>query len=202
MNLYEALGVEPTATAEEIRAAYRALAREHHPDMGGDGERMAAVNTAYAVLSDPERRAAYDATGEADAAAQIEREARETLAHMLSQGLESSGDLLANVLRAIDASRSNAAAAKANFERRASALRARRGKITRADGGENLVVHLIDQALQQIEAERERAEKAVKVFDAAEEMLSAYSSTEAMPPQMFIGTGTSTGTGTGWIRLG
>ena len=67
---YEELGVPPTATAAEIRAAYVALARAHHPDRNTArpaGERaraaarMARVNAAWTVLSDPQRRAAYDA---------------------------------------------------------------------------------------------------------------------------------------------
>lgn len=67
---YEELGVPPTATTAEIRAAYVALARRHHPDrMNGSpapeqaraAARMAAVNAAWTVLSDPARRAAYDA---------------------------------------------------------------------------------------------------------------------------------------------
>ncbi len=54
----------PTATLEEIRRAYRDLARQHHPDTAGasSGPRMAAVNQAWFVLSDPGRRAIYDAT--------------------------------------------------------------------------------------------------------------------------------------------
>ncbi|MFP5322691.1 MAG: J domain-containing protein [Acidimicrobiia bacterium] len=67
---YEELGVAPTATPAEIRAAYVALARRHHPDrLAGrdEGERtlgaarMARVNAAWTVLSDPAKRAAYDA---------------------------------------------------------------------------------------------------------------------------------------------
>lgn len=59
---YERLGVAPTASSEEIRAAYRAVARRLHPDTGsatGEAE-MAAVNEAWRVLSDPGRRALYD----------------------------------------------------------------------------------------------------------------------------------------------
>jgi curved DNA-binding protein CbpA len=67
---YEELGVAPGASAAEIRAAYVALARQHHPDrMGTSAEsvraeaaaRMARVNAAWTVLSDPARRASYDA---------------------------------------------------------------------------------------------------------------------------------------------
>ncbi len=67
---YDELGVAPTASPAEIRAAYVALARRHHPDrMGTSADdvraraaaRMARVNAAWTVLSDPVRRAAYDA---------------------------------------------------------------------------------------------------------------------------------------------
>ncbi|HEY8523876.1 MAG TPA: J domain-containing protein [Acidimicrobiales bacterium] len=57
---YEVLGVPPSATPEQVRAAYRAKARDHHPDAGGDPDRMRAINAAWRVLGDPARRAAYD----------------------------------------------------------------------------------------------------------------------------------------------
>ncbi len=61
MTHYEVLGVAATAPMAEVRAAYVALARIHHPDRsGGDAARMRAVNEAWATLSDPGRRALYD----------------------------------------------------------------------------------------------------------------------------------------------
>jgi hypothetical protein len=57
---YEVLGVSPKATVAEVRAAYRAAARDHHPDAGGDADRMRQLNAAWQVLGDPVRRAAYD----------------------------------------------------------------------------------------------------------------------------------------------
>lgn len=63
MSHYDVLGVAPVADEGQLRQAYVALARRHHPDRaGGDAERMRAVNEAWAVLSDPVRRARYDAT--------------------------------------------------------------------------------------------------------------------------------------------
>jgi curved DNA-binding protein CbpA len=53
--------VAPAASLDEIRAAYRARARRLHPDVvGGDTSEMAELNEAWAVLSDPARRAEYD----------------------------------------------------------------------------------------------------------------------------------------------
>jgi hypothetical protein len=57
---YEVLGVPATATASEIRAAYRSAARRLHPDAGGSADAMQRLNGAWQVLQDPGRRAAYD----------------------------------------------------------------------------------------------------------------------------------------------
>jgi DnaJ-class molecular chaperone len=57
---YETLGVGPDASQREIRDAYRALARKHHPDQSRDAGAMPAINEAYRVLGDRTRRSAYD----------------------------------------------------------------------------------------------------------------------------------------------
>ena len=65
-DYYEVLGVPRSATPEEIKRAFRQLAREHHPDVNQDpraAERFKEINEAYQVLVDPERRALYDRTG-------------------------------------------------------------------------------------------------------------------------------------------
>ena len=64
MTHYELLRVRQSATATEIRDAYRRAAREAHPDRHGDAsaQRMAAINEAYRVLADPVARRRYDET--------------------------------------------------------------------------------------------------------------------------------------------
>jgi curved DNA-binding protein len=65
-DYYSALGVGRDATADEIKRAYRKLARKYHPDVSkepGAEQKMQEINEAWAVLSDPEKRAAYDQLG-------------------------------------------------------------------------------------------------------------------------------------------
>jgi len=62
-DYYEILGVAKSASADEVKRAYRKLAQEFHPDKGGDAEKFKEINEAYQVLSDPQKRAQYDRFG-------------------------------------------------------------------------------------------------------------------------------------------
>jgi curved DNA-binding protein len=68
-DYYSILGLKKGASAEEIKQAYRRLAKEHHPDLHPEknkvqaGERFKEINEAYEVLSDPEKRSKYDSIG-------------------------------------------------------------------------------------------------------------------------------------------
>ena len=66
-DLYDILGVSRSASAEEIKKAYRRLAKKHHPDVNPGNkqaeEKFKEVTAAFEVLSDPKRRALYDEFG-------------------------------------------------------------------------------------------------------------------------------------------
>ena len=62
-NLYNILGVSPTASGDDIKKAYRSLAMRHHPDRNphpGAERRFNAIKMAYELLSDPKKRTEYN----------------------------------------------------------------------------------------------------------------------------------------------
>ena len=66
-DYYQVLGVARDAPADSVKRAFRKLARKYHPDVSKEpdaGKRMAEINEAHTVLSDPEKRAAYDQLGQ------------------------------------------------------------------------------------------------------------------------------------------
>lgn len=60
MDYYSTLGLNKNASKQDIRKAYKKLSMRHHPDRGGDENQFKKINEAYSILSDPQKRAAYD----------------------------------------------------------------------------------------------------------------------------------------------
>ncbi len=76
-DYYRILHVQPDAPMEIINASYRTLMQRlrNHPDLGGDHERAVLLNEAYAVLTNPERRAAYDSRRDISASSRFQQPA-------------------------------------------------------------------------------------------------------------------------------
>jgi curved DNA-binding protein len=60
MNYYEILGVNESASQDDIKRAYKKLAMKHHPDRGGDEKKFQEISQAYDTIGDPTKRQAYD----------------------------------------------------------------------------------------------------------------------------------------------
>lgn len=171
---YETLGVDESATQDEIKRAFRKKAGRHHPDKkGGQHDDMAEVNAAYLVLKSPERRARYDATGE-DGAGAIKTEEqkiqdlvlRAFMANLLSDAppLRSARTALEEQLKAHRANKAEATRARKKLLEKRSKVRS-----TAETNAYHLVidqqVSAIDAALINMNAEVELFEKALAHLD-------------------------------------
>lgn len=163
-TLYDLLGVRPSATVAGIKAAFRVIAKTHHPDHGGDGERFIALTQAYNVLSNPERRKLYDETGvwDAEGADKSHADLIVTLSgalnHVLSKSrlpIEST-DIVAEMRRLVTESRDLVSEELAGIEQRLGSLRAVRARIKRKGEAKNLFVKVIDSQIDTL-AEAQRA---------------------------------------------
>ena len=81
-NLYDILGVSKNATFEEIKAKYKSLAQQHHPDKGGDSELFKQIKNAYEILSDPINSKRYDTTGQFETKSSLRDSALEQLSRI------------------------------------------------------------------------------------------------------------------------
>lgn len=140
---------------------------------------MAAVNEANRVLSDPELRAHYDATGQSAPPPPIEVEAENALMAMFAQASEvAEGDYLKVIRRNIELSRSNASSELLKGADLVKKLTKRRDAITVEGEGRNLAAMVIQQRLDQLARQIATVERGREVLDRVAELFEAYSSTE------------------------
>jgi curved DNA-binding protein CbpA len=174
---YEVLGVDKTASTEEIKQARKRKARKAHPDAGGNAEDMAAINHAFDVLANPERRRLYDATGK-DSRRPIEEDAKNVVVEAFTNGLrQDAPDLLRSAKQYVSGKRKEVEQQRNHLIAVEKKLRVRRGKII-TEGGENLLHFVIDTELDQISKGTAQLDQGAQVLDVAYKMLQGYKSTE------------------------
>jgi curved DNA-binding protein CbpA len=187
-HLYEVLGVNPASTQSEIKAAYRARAKTLHPDKGGSVLAFAELSNAYEVLSDPEKRAAYDNDGtiNGEHVGQENRQALtfiDQLLEALMQGVfQSAGDGdpivtsdLAQALRNDVQRRITELAANIEKHKRSVTRMKKFAKRFKSKGERNVLRTMVDYRVRQIEGVIPNMREALKVHEAALEILEGAS---------------------------
>lgn len=181
-DLYALIGVERTASAAEIRKAYRRRAKCAHPDGGGSIEEFTMLSKALSVLTDERRRKIYDETGRIDEAV-IDNELTDALQRVM-MAVDASVreavqkrldvdrlDIVDGAKRFLEATKGQALQkieqlriAEADTKKLAGKFKAKRGKIDRI--GPMILSRLVD-VCQSMEKERKdcaRIEKAIEIL--------------------------------------
>lgn len=189
MEHYVTLGLRPDATPEDIKQAYRRLASKHHPDRYPDEAKAAAeeqfkrIKHAYEVLSDPERRAAYD-RGEPEQTGGPAEDAVAVFMQMARDGLEhTEDDLLGYIRHRTSEFGQRVAGVRQRATQRRDALVKRRNRIKTKDGAANLVHQLIDAQVAELEREILTARRGEGVYAELCKLVACYEGDEPAPPQ-------------------
>jgi curved DNA-binding protein CbpA len=189
-DLYRVLGVGRGAAQDDLRRAYRRKAKTSHPDSGGSVGAFGEIATAYAVLSDPERRERYDLTGEIDPprADTLDASAIEVIAQKLGLIIHAEQDVTALDIGALieGAIREDMAQRRANIAshsraiERTTKLRARVKR--KANGQDNMLAKVLDWHEASVKDQIKKNEAAVSSLERALAILKDYSFAEELTP--------------------
>lgn len=183
-DLYDLLGVPRDANVAEIKSAYRAQAKQCHPDTGGDPEKFHEISVAYAILSDLERRQEYDATGKVDnkSALNTMKEVLDAIVHSLDQVLAAAKggidevDLIKVMTKQFHQAQHTILAELSDVETKVRDLEKLRKRIKRNDDEPNLFLKVIDQRLKDAIEKRSHLRHQKVVGERAIEEISHYES--------------------------
>lgn len=182
MTHYETLGLKENATADEIKRAYRAKAKEKHPDKGGDPGEFTPIAHAYEVLSNPERKLLYDATGSGEPP-RIEKDVQEVLMNGFSQALQTEEDveILAFVRDGLESVKIKIESERTRADARKKTLKAKRER-TSSTNAANLIHQLIDEELRRIDGLSIHLDYQAELNEACFAALESYSEKWEEPP--------------------
>jgi curved DNA-binding protein CbpA len=209
MNLYEVLGLyaQGHVDADIIKAAYRRLSKQYHPDKGGDPAIFNAITKAYDVLSNPERRKRYDETGEyEDKPDPIEAGARAQFFAMCEELFFKGHNInfeqnLAEFRKQSQRHLDQQRAENARTRERAEAARER---ILSTPAENDLLSGLIAQKLEECARTDAKLDEAQAIYDRAYQLWDGYQIDDSKAPALYRPGGMmimqsgATATGTGW----
>lgn len=165
MNHYQTLGVDKIASQDEIKRAYRMLAQKLHPDKpDGDIEQFQRVQKAYEVLSDPDRRANYDQTGN-DSSPNYEQIAYSRTAQLFAEIIESDkkGDLIDIAVKLVHAAIEQS---KIKITMSESGIKKQEKKLNRISSkGENIFSDVLSAKINSLRETIELHTEEIKIFE-------------------------------------
>lgn len=172
---YETLGVSRDSDPETIKKSYRKLAKEHHPDTGGDESKITDLTLAYDILSNPDKKKRYDETGQSgpdNSQAQIYAEFLKMCEEIL---LKQEGMPIKQSVERIRAGiEQQMRETEGKIDHQVKILEAAKARIVQAPEND-ILGHMIQQRLDDfakqklaLNASKEIAEKALDLFDTYE----------------------------------
>jgi curved DNA-binding protein CbpA len=200
MTLYATLGVQPTASPDEIKKAYRKLAQQHHPDkQGADADRtkFQEIQEAYDVLSDPERRDRYDRDGtyrhmkEPTEEEKINAAAQNGLRQVLSQIIDGTEyveytDIFENLQKEAESIRANMTKERDGLIKRREKLELAVKRIKpKEEGQENIGALLMQSVIMEVQGLIGRADFALKIAERLVEIVGGHTyEVDQMPEEL------------------
>lgn len=188
---YTVLGLQSDATPAQIKKAYRSLSKKYHPDAGGDREQWDRISKAYEVLSDPARRAKYDATGddtqspdpEAQERAQVLSIVRSIISGVLqaSQDDPAHIDFRARILRDMANKRRSMEMDKVLTQQKIARVQRFIGRF-KTDGEADPVNDVIRQGLRELEQQIENVDRAIELHEKVTQVFLGYQYETDPPP--------------------
>lgn len=177
MSLYDDLGVEPDATTDQINAAYRRLAKNAHPDAGGDVDEFVKLSRAVNVLRNPKSRSQYDADGTIDDAQRTEdAEANEMLTSLFQQAFQNVVQMLGRFDQIdviLELRKLADKEIRLQLAEKETALRAQRhtanaiDRLVHIGSGPNILGRMLEQQAETIGRALEAMERRIRVIELA-----------------------------------
>ena len=178
MSLYDTLGVPPDASAAEIKKAFRKKAAQNHPDRGGDTEKMAEINRALDILSDPTRREHYDQTGEdGSRIPTLDEFAQNLIIQLFSQAVEKIPDtqnIFVHITGHVVKVQNSEQQRKAAVQRSITKLERKLKRIKFKGKGKNFIEALMQHQISVLRQECAQIDERHKAADRALEMLKEF----------------------------
>lgn len=179
MNLYGDLNIDPSASEEEIKKAYRKKAMKSHPDRGGDAEQFHQITKAYDILSNPDSRNRYDQTGD-ESASDFEKQVAANMVRVFEMIIDAddvSGDFIKLASRTTNNAIVEHKKEIKKNKKQIQKLTKKKGRITTK--GDNLYEDILDKRLYALDQSIIFENSQIAILKEILERLKNYKDTQA-----------------------